>query len=153
MKVMASAPKSKWGALAMAGLSLLLATSQEAPIEASTEDPIVQSIEGLTTYPRLAQLSGVQGTVRLTVRVKEDGAVESVRRVAGPGILSHDAERTLMKWKFSKCNSNCGIREVDITFHFVLEGECSLPECQTCFRVDLPSTITVKAQKARAIIN
>jgi len=148
-----SAVKGKWGAFALAGFALLSTSFLEAPVIATNEDPVVQSIVGLTVYPRLAHLSGVQGTVRLVARVNEDGAVESVRRVAGPGILSYDAERTLMKWKFRRCISVCGTREVEVTFEFLLEGECTLPDCRVDFEIDLPNKVTIKSQKARAIID
>jgi hypothetical protein len=113
----------------------------------------VKRVVALTTYPRLAQLSAVEGTVQLVAKIRGDGTVESVRRAAGPGILSGEAERVLLKWQFNPCDSGSAVREVAITFNFILDGICTLPDCKVEFEVDLPGTVTVKSQKARAIID
>jgi hypothetical protein len=115
--------------------------------------PSVRRVVALTRYPRLAQLSAVQGQVDLAAQVAPDGSVQSVRRVSGPGILSHDAEQSLLRWRFSKCDSACGTREAKVMFNFILEGVCTLPDCSVEFQVDLPSSVTVRSQRGRAIIN
>lgn len=77
--------------------ALLLLSGAQALAQAPPAATAVQRVVSLTVYPRLAQLSAVQGEARLIATIKPGGTVDSVRTIAGRGILSHDAERTVMK--------------------------------------------------------
>jgi TonB family protein len=113
--------------------------------------PTVKRIVGLT-YPRLAQLAGVQGKVELVATVSRDGKVRRVRALEGSGLLAPAAQEAVSKWLFVGCTANEAC-EAKIFFSFVLRGQCELPNCSTEFQMDLPDRVEVRSAFARAIVN
>jgi TonB family protein len=51
-------------------------------------------------YPLLAQQTNVQGSVVLQARIKEDGTVETLEVISGPGMLTAAALEAVKQWHF-----------------------------------------------------
>jgi len=120
---------------------------------AADEGVSVVHIVGLS-YPLLAHFGELQGTVKLALTVGPDGAVRSVRRVSGNGLLADDATNTLMVWTFSHCGRDSGNCEYPMSVEFVLRsGPANISECKTEFTFDNPGRITVVSEHARAIVD
>jgi outer membrane biosynthesis protein TonB len=102
-------------------------------------------------YPRLANLTGVEGKVELSGTVGRDGRIERVIESDGPGLLLTSATEAFQKWEFTKCkDANCVAKGVFV-FQFV--SSCRLPDCTVEVEVLIPDTIVIKAQRAKAIPN
>jgi len=116
-------------------------------------DPTPVRIVG-ATYPRLANLAHAEGEVHLAAQLSSDGSVQSVTVVSGPGLLREAARQALLKWRFLACDAASKECDVEIVFRFVLtRQQCEVSRCQTEVQVDLPSSITIRSESARAMIN
>jgi TonB family protein len=63
-----------------------------------------QTIE--TTYPLLSQHSRVQGSVILEAVIGTDGAIEGLRVLSGPSILTTAAQQAVREWRFKPVLQN-----------------------------------------------
>jgi TonB family protein len=132
-----------------AGLSLLWAGTMKAQ-QRTGQEPTVQRIIGLS-YPRLANLAAVQGTVDLVARISAEGVVESVRVISGQKLLVDSAREALLRWRF-RCPSGSKRCEARITFAFrLLDKVCVEAACSSELQIDLPNTVIVQAKRLRAI--
>jgi TonB family protein len=131
-------------------LVLLLAFPLIAQLTKSGLTP--KRIVGMS-YPRLAHIPGIQGTVRLIARVSQEGTVQTVQVASGHPLLAGEASETLSKWVFAGCASIHGNCEIEVTFLFVLIGNCDISSCPTEFLVDLPNTVTVRSKLPNGIAN
>lgn len=68
------------------------------PISSGTVPELRQTVE--TTYPLLGQNMRVQGSVVLQAVVGTDGAIENLRVLSGPAILSAAAQQAVREWHF-----------------------------------------------------
>lgn len=104
-------------------------------------------------YPRIAQLSGTQGTVVAVARVGERGEIVEIETITGPASLISEVRRVLPMWRCKPCTELPEKCKLMAKFSFVLTGLCTLPECATDVYFDHPSTVVIKSQVARAIVN
>jgi TonB family protein len=74
------------------------------------------------SYPALAQKAGLQGFVKLQVRVKKDGSVEVLRLLEGEPALADSAIATVKQWRAKPIWMNGKPLEVisTVTFNFKL---------------------------------
>ncbi len=74
------------------------------------------------TYPSLAQTAGVQGVVKLQVRVTRDGRVEVVKLLEGEPVLADAAIATVKQWRANPGSVHGKPVEVTstVTFNFQL---------------------------------
>jgi TonB family protein len=74
------------------------------------------------TYPSLAQTAGVQGMVKLQVRVTRDGHVEVVKLLEGEPVLADAAMATVKQWRANPGSVHGKPVEVTstVTFNFQL---------------------------------
>jgi TonB family protein len=122
------------------------------PQQNLAQEPAVRRVVGLS-YPRLANLAGVQGTVKLTAKVSAEGVVEGVRVVSGANLLADSAKEALMGWRF-RCPEASKPFEVNVDFTFRLLDElCSTSACPSELEIDLPNSVTVTARRLRAIVD
>ncbi|MGA9977799.1 MAG: energy transducer TonB [Candidatus Sulfotelmatobacter sp.] len=82
--------------LALAGLTLV--TAQQLFAQAHPERRVITKVA--PTYPELAKRMHLQGSVKLEVGVKADGAVKSTRVIGGNPVLIQAAADAVSKWKF-----------------------------------------------------
>lgn len=134
---------------------VFVGTSAASPNQqnTATPEPVPQRIVGLR-YPRLAHLAAIQGKVELEAVVSAEGSVTDVKVVSGHPLLVDFAKNSLRRWRFTGCSASNASCVARVTFVFVLEeGECGIDECPSDIQIDLPSTITVKSEYARAIVD
>ena len=122
------------------------------PIAAQRSSPAIVPLRVYAgSYPRLAHLAGQEGTVELVAVIAPEGAVERVRTVSGPGLLTEPAKAMLSRWLFPPCSGGC---ESLLRFQFVLTpGMCGDSDCVSSVQFDAPSTITISSPHRRALIN
>jgi TonB family protein len=74
------------------------------------------------SYPALAQAAGVQGTVKLQVRVTKDGRVEVIKLLDGEPVLADAAISMVKQWRANPASINGKPVEVisTVTFKFQL---------------------------------
>jgi len=74
------------------------------------------------TYPALAQRAGLQGFVKLQVRVKKDGSVEVQKLLEGEPALADAAIAAVKLWRAKPASMNGQPVEVisTVTFNFQL---------------------------------
>lgn len=74
------------------------------------------------SYPALAQSAGVQGTVKLQVRVTRDGRVEVIKLLEGEPVLADAAISIVKQWRANPASINGKRVEVTstVTFKFQL---------------------------------
>ncbi len=74
------------------------------------------------SYPALAQRAGLQGIVRLQVRVKKDGSIEVQKLLEGEAVLADAAIAAVKQWRAKPASMNG--KQVDVistvTFNFQL---------------------------------
>ncbi|MGB0078013.1 MAG: energy transducer TonB, partial [Candidatus Sulfotelmatobacter sp.] len=51
-------------------------------------------------YPEAARQQGIQGAVVLSVRIAQDGGVQSATLVSGPALLAQAASDAVKQWRF-----------------------------------------------------
>lgn len=73
-------------------------------------------------YPALAQRAGIQGVVRLQVRIKKDGSVEVLKLLEGEPVLADAAISAVKQWRAKPAWINGKKAEVisTVTFNFQL---------------------------------
>lgn len=120
---------------------------------ASEGDLTAVHIVGLD-YPRLAHMASVQGDVELVLTVGRDGAVRTVTKKSGNGLLVGPTADTLKKWTFSPCTETGGECQYPMSIHFVLSGgPLDISQCHTTFQFDNPGVAVVQSELAKAIVN
>jgi TonB family protein len=72
--------------------------AENVRLSSSTVPELQQTVE--TTYPVLGQHARVQGSVVLQAIVGADGAIENLRVLSGPAILSAAAQQAVRQWRF-----------------------------------------------------
>lgn len=134
-------------------IALLLPAMPQAttPQGKGDEQPEVQRIIGLS-YPRLANLAGVEGAVKLVASVSPAGTVDGVRVISGDKLLSDPAKQALLGWRF-RCLNISKPCEATVSFIFKLGEICDRQSCQSELQIDLPNEVTVREKRIRAIIN
>ncbi len=81
------------------------------------------------TYPPIAVVGRVAGTVTVRVKIISSGRVESVLVVTGPKLLHKVAKTAAAKWVFNNSNNkNEPLRTVDLHFIFVILPEGATSE-------------------------
>ena len=99
-------------------------------------------------YPVLAHTAGVQGTLRLSLQIEEDGRVGSVRVLDGnPLLVVGDPLKTLKEWRFTPCKGSTADCIYLVFVEFVLQGgPLDFPKCKTRFEFDAPDRIRVRSE-------
>ena|SRR2546425_11045022 len=96
-------------------------------------------------YHHLARAAGLQGEVRVQVKIAADGKVVSTGATSGHQLLRREAESNVQKWLFNSGED----RTLDVLYEFRLEE----PEvyCDPPSRVtfDLPHKVRVVSNFAR----
>jgi TonB family protein len=82
--------------VAIAGLAFVPA--QQISAQAHPERRVISKVT--PAYPELAKRMHLQGSVKLEVGVKADGAVKSTRVIGGNPVLIQAASDAVSKWKF-----------------------------------------------------
>src|SRR5258708_39598672 len=74
------------------------------------------------SYPALAQRAGLQGIVKLQVRVKKDGSIEVRKLLEGEPVLADAAIAAVKQWraKTASLNSKKNGEILTVTFNFQL---------------------------------
>jgi len=72
--------------------------AENVRLSSSAAPELQQTVE--TTYPLLGQHARVQGSVVLQAIVGADGAIENLRVLSGPAILSAAAQQAVRQWHF-----------------------------------------------------
>jgi len=107
----------------------------EAAPKVQTLDPVVAVREPMAAhavqplYPERALLRGIEGSVRLSYYVDEDGRVRDVRveQSNPPTVFDSAALTALRKWRFVPGSFEAGSRRYSRLFVFALEGGAPLP--------------------------
>lgn len=105
------------------------------------------------SYPRLAQLSRIQGSVTLRATVDRGGQVKDVAIVSGHPLLVEASKNALLEWKFEYCKPARKSCTATVQFQFSLAGVCELEFCQSSITIDLPDTVIIRTKALRAIID
>jgi TonB family protein len=92
------AESSRPAALSASASNLAVNASEHERLSAVSAPALRQSIDA--TYPALGQHSRVQGSVVLEAVVGTDGAIEGLRVISGPSILSGAAQQAVRQWRF-----------------------------------------------------
>src|SRR3984957_3309297 len=117
-------------------LCSLLAAYGQAPI-------VVKRVVAME-YPPIAHNAAFQGIVEIAATITRDGKADNISAISGASILSGPAKDMLAKRGFEGCSA--GDCNTTFVFSFVLRGTCDIrTQCPTDFEVDLPGTITVRA--------
>ena len=74
--------------------------AEREPLSTAGAPELRQTIEKDSGYPLLGHHSRVQGSVILEAVVAADGAIENLRVVSGPAILSAAAQQAVREWRF-----------------------------------------------------
>lgn len=98
-----------------------------APVIAVREPMAAHAVQPL--YPERALLRGIEGSVRLSYYVDEDGRVRDVRveQSNPPTVFDSAALTALRKWRFVPGSFEAGSRRYSRLFVFALEGSAPLP--------------------------
>jgi TonB family protein len=72
--------------------------AEHARLSSATVPELQQTVD--TAYPLLGQHVKVQGSVVLQAIVGADGAIENLRVLSGPAILSAAAQQAVREWRF-----------------------------------------------------
>jgi len=139
------ASKMKLSALLVAVLLLVAMPQATTAQSKSDEQPEVQRVIG-PSYPPVANLVGVEGTVKVIATVLPAGTVDSVRVISGSPYLSESAKQALLGWHFRCPNVNKPC-EATVSFIFKLGEICSRQSCPSEFQVDLPDRVTVRQKR------
>jgi len=97
-----------------------IATAQESQIPSSAPEVISTS---LPSYPPIARVANVIGTVNVDVTVAEDGTVAFAKAIDGHPLLRSVSEAAALKWAFAPSKGNVEPRVVRLTFTFRLLAE------------------------------
>lgn len=97
------------------------------PVVAVREPMAAHAVQPL--YPERALLRGIEGSVRLSYFVDEDGRVRDVRveQSNPPTVFDSAALSALRKWRFVPGSFEAGSRRYSRLFVFALEGSAPLP--------------------------
>ncbi len=90
------------------------------PSRADMRDkPILKSFL-MPSYPLLPRQAGSEGIVSVTIRISEQGLVESLTEFSGPKLFYDEINRCLPKWEFEALKT--GSTELRMKFQFALRG-------------------------------
>lgn len=97
------------------------------PVTAVREPMAAHAVQPI--YPERALLRGIEGSVRLSYFVDEDGRVRDVRveQANPPSTFDTAAISALRKWRFVPGSFEAGSRRYSRLFVFALEGGTELP--------------------------
>lgn len=103
------------------------AATKLAPVVAVREPMAAHAVQPL--YPERALLRGIEGSVRLSYYVDDDGRVRDVRveQSNPPSAFDAAAMAALRKWRFVPGSFEAGTRRYSRQFVFALEGGAALP--------------------------
>lgn len=97
--------------VAIAGLALVPA--QRLSAQPHPDRKVITKVAPM--YPELAKRMHIQGSVKLEVGVKADGAVKSTRVIGGNPVLIQAAADAVSKWKFEVAQGE-SVEIVQLTF-------------------------------------
>ncbi len=97
------------------------------PVVAVREPMAAHAVQ--PSYPERALLRGIEGSVRLSYYVDEDGRVRDVRveQSSPPSVFDAAAMAALRKWRFVPGSFEPGSRRYSRQFVFALEGGADIP--------------------------
>jgi len=104
-----------------------VSVSKLAPVVAVREPMAAHAVQPL--YPERALLRGIEGSVRLSYYVNDDGRVHDVRveQSNPPSAFDAAAMAALRKWRFVPGSFEAGTRRYSRQFVFALEGGAAIP--------------------------
>jgi TonB family protein len=125
---------------------LLVATNVYAALAACAPITIVGS-----KYPHAARSARIQGLVRVSVMIAEDGSVKDIQINTGHPVLGRFVRSELRHWKFGTqepASGDCSAFEM--TWSFRLIGYCDdAPRCDSRFVLVYPNEVTITSQIPR----
>lgn len=68
------------------------------PVSVLSEAQLINKV--VPTYPRPAQLAGVQGQVKLHAIISRDGTIQSLSLISGPPLLAQAAISAVEQWRY-----------------------------------------------------
>lgn len=102
------------------------------------------------SYPRIAQLARLEGTVQARCWIRIDGSVARVEIVSGPPLLGHSVETNLLRWVFRHGDAVAGTPEwFAMTYEFHIKGTCNDGSCKEEFWFEYPNHVTVVSEAPR----
>jgi len=99
-------------------------------------------------YPRLARIAQIQGEVRVTAIIGQDGKVASASSSGGHKLLRDASETNIRQWKFCSSGSEHGTepRELVLKYVYRLEGEQEYYDPPAFVVFDLPDRINITSR-------
>ncbi len=118
--------------LAVQTTTAALETEAPAPLKLDTVVAVREPMAAHAvqpSYPERALLRGIEGSVRLSYYVDEDGRVRDVRveQSSPPSVFDSAAMAALRKWRFVPGSFEPGSRRYSRHFMFALEGGADIP--------------------------
>lgn len=76
-------------------------------------------------YPQIAKMARVQGTVKLSALISENGAIQDLKLISGPPLLVQAAMSAVSRWRYQPTllNGDPVSVETEIDVNFTLSGE------------------------------
>lgn len=108
----------------------------------STGDVVCAKHVLAPSYPRLAWLARLTGTVSLDVQVAADGRVRSATGSGAHKLLNSTAEENIREWTF--CPSSEGVT-LEVTYVFRFEGQGQNEQSPPRVLLDLPNRVEIIA--------
>lgn len=126
-------------------LKLILASAPVLMTSLATERQ-PQEITGIT-YPHVARLARISGTVVLRLMVAPDGKVKESVSVSGHPVLAAAAKKNADEWRFeSREGRGINLEEVYLVYRFRLRGSCAGYDCRSQCVIDFPNVIVVTSE-------
>ena len=102
------------------------AQGQGANSAATPETGVVPAKLSPPIYPPLARQAAISGDVKVELRVRKDGSVESVEVVSGHPMLKQAALEAVQKSQFEcrGCNGPVSSYSITFSFQFRDDGDC-----------------------------
>lgn len=90
-----------------------------ASVTEASHEPILRRFL-MPSYPPLPRQAGSEGKVSVTIKISEQGTVESLKDFSGPKLFYDEVEKCLRTWQFAP--PHAGPTELTIIFRFALRG-------------------------------
>lgn len=100
-------------------------------------------------YPEHARLARIDGSVRVSINLSQDGSVASVRAIEGHAVLSKFVSTAVREWKFDvdKENSSGRCSSLEMQWVFRLNGYCDhAPRCKEGFVFHYPDKVVITSE-------
>jgi hypothetical protein len=112
----------------MKSMVLLLLLLGFSGVHAYGAPPAKPSKMVMSSYPRLALLSQVQGDVRMVIELRQ-GMPKVTKVLSGPQILADSAAALIERWRFDTSDNAV----FEVTFRYEIVGTCPVYGCETDF--------------------